>query len=35
MINFASLFSQFRNNPGSAINDLLDNPDTTLERLLD
>ena len=35
MINFASLFSQFRGGSSSPINDLIDDPDTDLERLLD
>lgn len=35
MINFASLFSQFRSNTGSAINELIDDPNTNIDRLLD
>ena len=35
MINFASLFSQFRNNSGSAIMELVDDPNTNIDRLLD
>lgn len=34
MINFASLFSQFRGGSSSPINDLIDQPDTDLDRLL-
>jgi hypothetical protein len=34
MINFASLFNQFRMG-GSSINDLIDSPDVTIDRLLD
>ena len=36
MINFASLFSQFRGgSASSSINDLIDTPGTTLDRLLE
>ena len=35
MINFASLFSQFRNTSNSAVSDLLDQPNVDLPRLLD
>ena len=36
MINFASLFNQFRMGGGnSSINDLIDTPGTTLDRLLE
>ena len=36
MINFASLFNQFRMGGGnSSINELLENPTTTIGRLLD
>ena len=36
MINFASLFNQFRMGGGnSSINELIDNPNTTIRRLLD
>jgi hypothetical protein len=34
MINFASLFNQFRMS-GSSIGDLIDSPNVTLDRLLD
>ena len=35
MINFASLFSQFRGGSNSLVSELLDQPDTDLDRLLD
>ena len=35
MINFASLFNQFRGGSSSPINDLIEQPETDLERLLD
>lgn len=35
MINFASLFSQFRSGSNSLISELLEQPDTDLDRLLD
>ena len=35
MINFASLFTNFRGGANSAINDLIDQSDITLDRLLD
>lgn len=35
MINFASLFNQFRGGSNSPINDLIEQPDTDLDRLLD
>ena len=35
MINFASLFSQFRNTSNSAVTDLLEQPNVDLPRLLD
>lgn len=35
MINFASLFTNFRGGGNSAINDLIDQSDITLDRLLD
>ena len=35
MINFATLFNQFRTGTNSPINDLIDQPDTDLDRLLD
>ena len=35
MINFASLFSQFRGSSTSPINDLIDQSDTDIDRLLD
>ena len=35
MINFASLFSQFRNTSNSAISELLEQPNVDLPKLLD
>ena len=35
MINFASLFGGFRGSTVSAINDLLDDPNTDFDKLLD
>lgn len=35
MLNFASLFNQFRSQSNSGINDLLDQPTTRITRLLD
>lgn len=35
MINFANLFSQFRSSTTSAINDLIDDPNTNIDKLLD
>ena len=35
MLNFASLFNQFRSQSNSGINELLDQPTTKISRLLD
>ena len=35
MINFASLFNQFRGGSSSPVNDLIEQPETDLDRLLD
>lgn len=35
MLNFASLFNQFRSQSNSGINELLDQPATKISRLLD
>lgn len=35
MLNFASLFNQFRSQSNSGINELLDQPATKITRLLD
>ncbi len=35
MINFASLFGSFSRGGNSAINELIDKPDTSLDQLLD
>lgn len=35
MLNFASLFNQFRSQSNSGINDLLEQPSTKMTRLLD
>jgi hypothetical protein len=35
MLNFASLFNQFRSQPSSGLSELLENPSTTIGRLLD
>jgi hypothetical protein len=35
MLNFASLFNQFRSQSNNGINDLLDQPATKMGRLLD